>query len=84
MNEHSTKEDLEAARDRITVQKEDLEQARDAIIARIDTLDAEHRAGMEGFRQQQSAEHGSIYGMMRSVLDGVNWLKAKWINFSKL
>jgi hypothetical protein len=63
--------------------REDLEKAKQAIIERINELDRKHETGMEGWRQQQSAEHGALFSVMRSILEGVNWLRAKWEKFTR-
>lgn len=55
--------------------KEDLERARDAIIARIDALDAKASIGMEGWRQQQSAEHGALQHTQVTMLAVVRWIQ---------
>lgn len=55
--------------------REDLEKAREAIISRIDELDDKAQRAAEGFRQQQSAEHGAIQGSLISLRDAVWWIR---------
>lgn len=65
MNDPASREDLEAARDRITAKLDEMAKS------------------VENMRSQNSAEHGAIHGVMRSVLEAMHWLKAKWIAFTK-
>lgn len=55
--------------------KEDLERARDAIIARIDALDSKAVIAAEGFRQQQSAEHGALQHTQTGILAIARWIQ---------
>jgi hypothetical protein len=59
--------------------REDLEAVRDAIIKRIDAMDQ----SVEGMRSQNSAEHGSLYFILQTIRDTMNWIRAKWEKFTK-
>lgn len=39
---------------------------------------------IEGMRSQNSAEHGSLYGLMEACATGISWIKAAWRRFSIL
>lgn len=69
MNDHATTQDVK--------------DAEKSVLARLDALEREAKAGMEGWRQQQSAEHGALFGVLTNVLAAMNWLKAQWLKFTK-
>jgi hypothetical protein len=62
---------------------EDVKKAEQSVLDRLDALERKAEAGMEGFRQQQSAEHGALFSVMRNILEAINWLKGQWIKFTK-
>jgi hypothetical protein len=60
--------------------KQDVDDAKRVIIKKLDKLELK----MEGAREQQSYEHGSLHSLMTAILAAVNWLKAGWRHFSIL
>jgi hypothetical protein len=54
--------------------KEQLEQAKQSVLDRLDALEKRTAIGMEGFRQQQSAEHGAHQASLISLREGIYWI----------
>lgn len=63
--------------------RDDVKNAEKSVLARLDALEIKAAAGMEGWRQQQSAEHGALFGLLNNVLAAMTWLKAQWLKFTK-
>lgn len=56
-------------------EKDDIEAAKQALLDRIDALERRNDIKHEGWRQQQSAEHGAIQGSMISMRDSIYWIR---------
>lgn len=55
--------------------KDDVERAKQAVLDRIDALEKRNDIRHEGWRQQQSAEHGAIQGSLISIRDALYWVQ---------
>ncbi len=59
--------------------KEDIDAAKQAVLDRLDALERRNDSQMEGWRQQQSAEHGAHQASLMGVREALIWIKA-WCN----
>ena len=60
--------------------REDLEKASKAIIAKVDAMDR----SVNNMRDQNSAEHGSLFSKLLHITELMIWLKAKWERFTRV
>lgn len=58
--------------------RDDLEAAKEAIIKRINSMDD----SVNNMRDQNSAEHGSLFSKQSNLTNLMNWLKDAWIRFT--
>jgi len=54
--------------------KQDVEKAKQAVLDRIDALEKRNDIKHEGWRQQQSAEHGAHEASLISIRAAINWI----------
>lgn len=63
--------------------KGDVEQLRQEMHDRFKESTRALTEGLEGHRQQQSAEHGSLFAKLTYITELAVWLKTKWLSFSR-
>lgn len=55
--------------------KDDIESAKQALLSRIDEMEKRDEVRHEGWRQQQSAEHGALQHTQTTILATVRWIQ---------
>lgn len=55
-------------------EKIDIEKAKQAVLDRIDALEKRNDIKHEGWRQQQSAEHGAHQAELITMRTGIHWI----------
>jgi hypothetical protein len=63
--------------------REDVEKAKKEIIDRIVAMDNSVSQGIEGHRQQQSAEHGTILAKLLHNNELLHWIRSRWERFTR-
>ena len=65
-------------------ERDELEEARhQELVEKLDQLKREQREGLEGFRQQQSAEHGTLFSKLTYITELMIWIKVRWEKFTR-
>jgi hypothetical protein len=65
--------------------RDELQEMRHAeLVEHLKQIRIEQRDGLDGFRQQQSAEHGSLFAKLTYITEMLVWIKQKWAAFTRM